>query len=170
VITSLTGGDPQAFCNSGDDLINVMTAWALADLAKPAAARGLPALAYGPAVDRLVRALLPVTPLELARQLQPSADQSAAAVAALRDAGFDDAAIEAMADAVIAQLSGPNPDSVLAEQLVIEQLDGRLGRDGTIALAASFDQAHPTVPAVFDLGDVSRDVAASAGYECLAPP
>jgi len=72
-----------------------------------------------------------------------------------------------MADALSEQLSGSNPDSVLAEQLVTGKLDAELGRDGTIALAKAFDAAHPTTGAVFDLGDVRTEVATSAGYACL---
>jgi hypothetical protein len=166
-VTSLTGGEPLAFCAEAEPLVDVMTGWALADLAKPAAAGGLPALTYGPAADRAIRRILPAAPIELARQLQAAADQSAAAVAALRGAGVDQAAIDAVADAVAEQLAGSNPDSAVAAQLVVDRIEAELGRDRTVALARAFDAEHPTAGAVFDLGTVSDEVAESAGYGCL---
>lgn len=167
-ITSLSGGNPEAFCAAVDPLLDVMIGWALADLAKPAQAGGLPALTYGPLADRLVRQILPVAPVELAQQLRPAADQSATAVEALRQAGLDQGAIDALADALSDRLEGPDPDTAVAERLIIDRLETQLGRDATLALAKSFDDAHPTAGEVFDLGDVSNDAATSAGYDCLA--
>jgi hypothetical protein len=166
-ITSLTGGNPEAFCSAVDPVLDVMTGWALADLAKPAQAGGLPALTYGPLADRLIQQILPVAPVELAQQLGAAADQSAAAVEALRQAGLDQSAIDALADALSDQLGGPNPDSAVAERLIVDRLQTQLGRDATLALAKSFDVAHPTAGAVFDLGEVSTEAAAGSGYDCL---
>lgn len=167
VVGSLTGGNPEVFCAGASPLVDVLTGWALADLSKPVAAAGLPALTYGPASDRLLRSLMASAPVELARQLQAARDQAAAAVEALRRAGFDQAAIDAMADDLVGQLTGPNPDGGLAEQRAVDRLDAQLGRDGTLALARAFDAASPTRAAVFDLGDVSTEVAESSGYACL---
>ncbi|HEY6530837.1 MAG TPA: hypothetical protein VIY72_00940 [Acidimicrobiales bacterium] len=167
VITSLTGGNPAVFCAGTDQLVAVFTGWALADLSKPAAAGGLPALTYGPLVDRILRDLGPVTPVELARQLAPGVAQSAAAVDALRQAGFDQAAIDGLADALSEQLAGPAPDLGVAEQLVVDRIQEQLGRDGTLALAQAFERDHPTPVGLFDLGDVSDDVATGSGWGCL---
>jgi hypothetical protein len=124
-------------------------------------------LAYGPLADRTIRSSASSAPIELARQLEAAAGQSAAAVDALRAAGLTPADVDALADAMADQLGSDNPDQVQAEQRVVDLLRDRLTEDGLVALAASFDRDHPTVAAVFDLGDVSDVVATSSGYGCL---
>jgi hypothetical protein len=166
-IASLTGGNPDAFCASVGPIVVVMRAWAVADLAKPSAAKGLPALTYGPLARRVLGQALPSAPVELERQLQAAVDQGDAAATALQQAGLTPEDVEALADALFARLTEPGGDSAVAEQLAVEGIDARLGREGTLALAQAFDRDHPTSGAVFDLGDVSDAVATESGYGCL---
>jgi hypothetical protein len=167
VVTSLTGGNPAAFCTAAAPFVQTMAAWALADLAKPATAAGLPALAYGAAVVAQSAAAQSAAPQELERQIAPAVAVATAAVDALRQAGLGDAAIDRMAALAVDELAGENPDpGVLTEQL-LELLDSGLGRDATTALARAFGAEHPTTPEVFDLGSVSDDVATASGYGCL---
>jgi hypothetical protein len=166
-IGSLTGGNPDAFCARVGDIVDVMVAWAVADLAKPAAAKGLPALTYGPLATRLLGQAIPFAPDELARQMRAAVDQGDAAVAALQQAGLTPGEVDSLADMLSMQLTSAEGDSAVAEQLVLDRLNARLGRDGTLALAQAFDRAHPTSGAVFDLGDVDDAVADESGYGCL---
>ena len=158
---------PEQFCAAVDPFVAVMTAWALADLSKPAAAGGLPALAYGPAVDQTIRGLEPSAPREIdatpGRGRRPVRRRGrrpppgrAPAVGHRRD-GRRRArpALRVEPRRGAGRAAGP------------QILYDKLGRDGTIALAQSFDRAHPTVGAVFDLGDVSTEVAVASGYGCL---
>ena len=167
-IGSLTGGNPAAFCAGAAAFVRTMASWSLADLSKPQAAAGLPALTHGPLVARQIAELAPSTPDELAVQFGPAARQAEAAVAALRQAGYGQADIDALADAAQAQLAGGNPDPGLVEQQLVDLLEARSGHDAAVALATSFDAAHPTTADVFDLGDVSDSVANDSGYGCLA--
>jgi hypothetical protein len=164
-LTSLTGGNAEVFCASTDRLLPVVTGWALADLAKPSGALGLPTLTYGPLADRVIRDMAPATPVEIANQLAPAASQSAAALDALRQAGLDQATIDALADQLAQRLT--EVDGAVAGQEVVDRLSDELGRDRLLALAQSFERDHPTPVGLFDLGEVSDDVASSSGYGCL---
>jgi hypothetical protein len=93
--------------------------------------------------------------------------QADEAVAVLRQAGFSQAEIDALADTALAQLSGSNPDPAIVEQQLVDQIERKLGRDQTVGLAQSFDRDHPTPSDTFDLGDVSTAVATASGYSCL---
>jgi hypothetical protein len=167
-IASLTGGDPAPFCAAIGPFVRTMAGWSLADLSKPSAAAGLPALTFGPLVARELRTLRPSTPDELLVQFSAASAQADAAVGALRQAGLTTTDIEMLADTASQQLEGPNPDSALVEQQLVDGLGARLGRDAVVSLAASFDQLHPTAAAVFDLGEISPAVLESSDYGCLA--
>jgi hypothetical protein len=167
VLGSLTGGVPDQFCAAAGPFVDLMSGWALADLAKPAAAGGRPALVYGPAMDQAIRDIEPISPDELVQQLRAAAAQAAAAVAALRQAGLQQTDIDAMVAAFRDQAGSGIPDPAVAEDRAQKVVDGRLGRATALALAAAFDRTDPTLPAVFDLGEVSDDVATSSGYGCL---
>jgi hypothetical protein len=166
-IGSLTGGNPDAFCARVGDIVDVMVAWAIADLSKPPTAKGLPALTYGPLARRVIGEVVRFAPTELALQLQAAVDEGDAATTALQQAGFTAADVDSLADTLFTQLTAPDGDSATAEQMITDRLDARLGRDGTVALAQAFDRDHPTSGAVFDLGDVSEAVAEESGYGCL---
>jgi hypothetical protein len=166
-VTSLTGGNPAAFCAAAGPFVQTMAAWALADLAKPAQATGLPALAFGPAVLRQSDGIVSSAPQEIERQLAPAVAMATASVDALRATGFDDAAVDRMASTAVDELSGTNPDPGVLTQQLIALLDERLGSGGTTALARSFGAANPIGAEVFDLGSVSDEVASASGYGCL---
>jgi hypothetical protein len=109
--------------------------------------------------------MAPATPVEIANQLAPAASQSAAALDALRQAGLDQATIDALADQLAQRLT--EVDGAVAGQEVVDRLSDELGRDRLLALAQSFERDHPTPVGLFDLGEVSDDVASSSGYGCL---
>jgi len=106
-------------------------------------------------------------PDELVGRFTAARDQSAAAVQALRDAGLTQEQIDQLADAMADQLASDQPDAAVAALRVDELLKGMLGADRTTAVAAAFGRSHPLDPAVFDLGDVSDQVASDSGYACL---
>ena len=167
VVSSLTGGDPAAFCRVVRPWVGVMAGWSLAELSAPPAASGLPSLLFGPLVDRQMGAVMASAPDELVGRFTAARDQSAAAVQALRDAGLTQEQIDQLADAMADQLASDQPDAAVAALRVDELLKGMLGADRTTAVAAAFGRSHPLDPAVFDLGDVSDQVASDSGYACL---
>jgi hypothetical protein len=167
VITGLTGGDPVAFCRAVTPWVQTMAGWSLAELSAPPAATGLPSLLFGPLVDRQMPAVMASAPDELAVQFTAAQRQAAAAVQALRDAGLTQAQIDTLADAMADQFASDHPDAAAAAVRVDDLLKGMLGADRKTALATSFGQTNPLDPAVFDLGDVSDQVASDSGYACL---
>lgn len=167
VVTSLTGGDPAAFCRVVPAWVQAMAGWSLAELSAPPAATGLPSLLFGPLVDRQMPAVMASAPDELVVRFTAAQRQAAAAVQALRDAGLTQAQIDTLADAMADQFAGDHPDAAAAAVRVDDLLKGMLGADGKTALATSFGRSSPTDPAVFDLGDVSDQVATDSGYACL---
>ncbi len=166
-IASLTGGNPAVFCAGAGAFVRTMAAWAIADLSKPAAAGGLPALTYGPLARRQIDELRPSTPNELVAQFTAASAQADLAIDALRHAGLRQSDIDALADTALAQLSGPNPDPAVVEQQLTDLIESNVGHDAAVALAASFDEQHPTGGNAFDLGEVSDGVATASGYACL---
>ena len=92
-----------------------------------------------------------------------------AAVGALRGLGLDQAAIDELADKADSELtSTDNRDPAVVQEIVLADLRGRVGADSVSAAATAFSDAHPEPPGLFDLGDVSNDVAQNSGYGCLA--
>ena len=164
VITSLTGGDPQAFCAGTGPLLDVMSGLgagrsleahrcgraAGADLR----ARGRPGDAQParPPPPRSWLASCRRRPTSRRRRSTPSARRGSTRP---RSTPWPTRSPNSC--------RAPTPTGAVAEQLVVDQLDAKLGRDGTIALAKAFDRAHPPSGAVFDLGDVSTEVATSSG-------
>jgi hypothetical protein len=167
VVSSLTGGDPTALCRVVGPWVDAMAGWSLAELSKPPAAAGLPSLLFGPLVERQMADVIAAAPDELVVRFTAAQDHSAAAVQALRDAGLTQAQVDQLADAMADQLGGDQPDAAVAAVKVNELLQGMLGADRTTALAAAFGRSNPLDPAVFDLGDVSDQVATDSGYACL---
>ena len=167
VVTSLTGGDPATFCRVVGPWVQTMAGWSLAELSKPPAASGLPSLLFGPLVDRQMPAVMASAPDELVVQFTAAQRQAAAAVQALRDAGLTQDQIDTLADAMADQLASDQPDAAVGAVRVDDLLKGMLGADGKTRLATSFGGTNPLDPAVFDLGDVSDQVATASGYACL---
>jgi hypothetical protein len=167
VVTSLTGGDPASFCRVVGPWVQAMAGWSLAELSKPPAASGLPSLLFGPLVDRQMPAVVASAPDELVVRFTPAQQQAAAAVQALRGAGLTQAQVDTLADAMADQFASGQPDAAAAAVRVDGLLEGMLGADGATALATAFGRSNPLDPAVFDLGDVSDQVATDSGYACL---
>lgn len=168
-IATLTGGDPQPFCAAVDPMLRALSAWGITLLASTPSIAGQPDFAFAPVAAQTIDAALAAAPTEIAVQLAPSAQRAAAAVEALRAAGLDDAAISALADLAAGALADPdNPDPLVVEDLLLDDLRTRIGADALAAAAGAFAQANPQPPGLFDLGDVSDEVARAAGYDCLA--
>ena len=129
-------------------------------------------LAYGVVAD-----LYPSTgkayavgPVELARQGALAMDRARAAVAALRALGLDQAAIDRQADLGAEQVAAAeNRDPALIQETLLDELRRTYGADKVNAAAADFSNSHPEPNGLFDLGDVSDEVARSSGYGCAIP-
>jgi len=168
-ITTLTGGDPTAFCQALATGRRAVTAYGLASLVAPPGGRALPDFAYGAIVARDAGKAYAVGPQELVRQGAAVLARARAAVGALRGLGLDQAAVDELADKADSELtSTDNRDPAVVQEIVLADLRGRVGADSVSAAATAFSDAHPEPPGLFDLGDVSNDVAQNSGYGCLA--
>jgi len=168
-ITSLTGGDPTAFCQAIPAARRALTAYALASLVAPPGGRALPDFAYGPIVARDAGKAYAVGPQELVRQGALALARARAAVDALRGIGLDQAAIDEAANKADAELTSvDNRDPAVVQEIVLDDIRRRVGADTVNAAATAFADSHPEPPGLFDLGDVSPDVAQANGYTCLA--
>jgi hypothetical protein len=164
-ITSLTGGDPAAFCQAVPAADRGVTAWALASLVAAPGGRALPDFAYGPVVAADLGNAYAVGPEELVRQGALAIARARAAVAALRNLGLDQAAMDELASKARTELtSAENRDPAVVQQIVLDDLRGRVGADQVSAAAVAFANANPEPPGLFDLGDISPEVAQRDGY------
>ena len=93
-ITTLTGGDPAAFCAVLADARIVLYGWTLALATEPADEAGQADLAFAPTLVRRLPAYLSSAPTELKARAQPVLDRARDALQVLRDAGVDDAGID----------------------------------------------------------------------------
>ena len=97
-------------------------------------------------------------------------DRARAAVAALRALGLDQAAIDRQADLGAEQVAAAeNRDPALIQETLLDELRRTYGVDKVNAAAADFSNSHPEPNGLFDLGDVSDEVARSSGYGCAVP-
>jgi hypothetical protein len=164
-ITSLTGGDPAEFCAAVPGTNRAVSAWALASFVAPPGGRALPDFAYGPVVAADLGKAYAVGPEELVRQGALAIARARAAVAALRSIGLDQAAIDALAAKARAELtSTENRDPAVVQEIVLDDVRGRVGADTVSTAATAFASANPEPPGLFDLGDVSPEVAQRDGY------
>ena len=169
-ITSLTGGDPAAFCEVLPAANRATTAYALASYVAPPGGRALPDFAYGPLVTRDLGKLYAVAPQELVRQGAVTIGRASAAVDALRGLGLDQATIDQLAAKADTELtSAQDRDPAIVQETVLDDLRGRVGADKVAAAATAFSDSHPEPPGLFDLGDVSDQVAQQYGYGCARP-
>jgi hypothetical protein len=168
VITSLTGGNPSAFCAAVPELTTVVASWAISSFATIPATRGQADLAYAPAAARALTTARAVAPDELIAQTDLAAARADAAVAALRGLGLTDQQLEELADLAVAQVAETDTDALSDQDAVIARLVEMVGdRSRVIATAEAFAAANPEPEKLFDFGDVSEDVARSSGYACL---
>lgn len=167
VLSTLTGGDPVAFCARLPTAYDIVASWAIATIAARPGEAGLADLAYGAAGSRALDGLLPTAPEEIARQTLPIHQRARAAVQALRDLGVDDATIASLADIIAARAPDPaNDDPFSIQTDVLGRLRAVVGDEKLTAAGQSFAAAHP-VSGVFYLGEVPDDVARASGYACL---
>jgi len=167
VLNSLTGGDPIAFCQSRPATRAAISAWAIASLSATPRIRGLPDLAFGPLAQRALDQSIAVAPTEVAALAGPARDRAAAAVAALRALGLDQAAVDRLVDLGAALVEGDNPDPTVVQTKLLAGLHSDVGEDRVTAASADFAAANPEPAGLFDLGDPTDSAARDAGYSCL---
>ncbi|HEX6785929.1 MAG TPA: hypothetical protein VF076_01935, partial [Acidimicrobiales bacterium] len=170
-ITALTGGDPAAFCAALGDARTMLYGWALALASEPADEAGRADLAFAPVLARHLPDFVAAAPVELKARIQPVLDRARAAVQTLRDAGVDAAGIDALADKADERLGEVTGyDSVSVLPALADDVAGVVGASRFSPLASEFAAAHPQAADLLDLGDVSAEVAAAAGFDCLSAP
>jgi hypothetical protein len=166
-LAALTGGDPALFCPALVAAAPVIGAWAYAAFSATEADEGIAELIYGPALTRLMTAYVASAPLEVANQAQPFVARAAAAERALAQLGLDDAALAGYADTVVQALAVADaPDGVTLQTSVAADIAAKVGQDRLVAAAKAFAVAQGDPSRVSDLGYVSDDVAAAAGFDC----
>src|SRR5207248_8454093 len=112
-----------------------------------------------------------VAPQELVRQGAAAIGRARAAVDALRALGLDQAAIDDLAARADTELtSTDNRDPAIVQETVLDELRARVGADKVAAAATAFSDSHPEPPGLFDLGDVSDQVAQQYGFGCATAP
>jgi len=173
-VTSLTGGDPTAFCDGWSNVEDVIGDWAEADLMALPSQEGLVDLAYGAAGAEALDAVADAAPAEVVSLLAPTRDRAHAAEGALRSLGVAEGTLDRDARAVIKDSAGgPESDGNTPEALTLvrtELLQTAYGADRVNATATAFAQAHPRPAGLFDLGDFTVEPARAAGFDCLLPP
>ena len=166
-ITTLTGGDPVAFCGAIPSTKLSVTGWAVAILQGDPADAGLSDLAYAPLLTHDLRSYLRVAPQELHAQAQPIFDRANDAVASLRALGLRERDINRLEKvASDALLSPEKPDGTTVRDAVLKQIEKRVDRSRLNQAGNDFLAAHGDPTSIMDLGLVPRDVALAAGLTC----
>jgi hypothetical protein len=167
-ITTLTGGDPAAFCDAATAADGPLYGWAVAGSTEPPSEGGKADLAFAPALDRLVSSLLKSAPNELEVRLRPILTRAQAAEAVLRGLGLDDAALDAQADLAQQRLTGGTGlDALSVEDELLAGVASHSSEARVDAAAMAFITAHPVPSDLFDIGSLSDQVAIGSGYGCL---
>ena len=168
-ITTLTGGDPVAFCTNKDLALSAITTWALASVGAPPGQVLRPDLSMAPLVSRALQVVLPASPDEVKARLAAVDERSSQAVATLRALGLTDTQLAQLADIAAKDLASPRVDDQATEQHVADVLADMVGGKAKLADAVhAFGRAHPRPANLFDLGQVSPALANSSGFSCLA--
>lgn len=169
VITTLTGGNPAAFCRVLPSVRLSVTAWAVAILQGQPAEAGLSDLAYAPLLTQDLGAYIKVAPQELQAQAQPILDRENDAVASLRALGLKDREIKLLATKASDRLLGPDkPDGTTVRDKLVKQLEKKIDAPRLEQAATDFGNAHGDPTSIMDLGSVSREVGIAAGLPCAA--
>jgi hypothetical protein len=169
VITSLTGGNPAAFCRVLPSARLSVTAWAVAILQGQPTDAGLSDLAYAPLLTQDLGAYVKVAPQELQAQAQPILDRESDAVASLRALGLKDRDIKKLASKTSDLLLGPDkPDGTTVRDKLVKQLEKKIDAPRLEQAATDFGNAHGDPTSIMDLGSVSREVGIAAGLPCAA--
>jgi hypothetical protein len=166
-ITSLTGGEPSAFCTALPLSLRTIVAWAETILGEGPADAGVTDLVYGPVMAQDVATYVKVAPIELADRARPLLARAQAAVAALKALGFDDAAVAALASTASSQL-GPvdAPDGVTVKAKLVAQARTVVSADRLTQAGLVFGAAQPDPATLLDLGSVPDSVSQAAGITC----
>jgi hypothetical protein len=171
-ITTLTGGDPAAFCAAIADGIGPLYGWAVAGSSEPPSEQGRADLAFAPTLVRHLTPYLAAAPEEMAVRARPILARAQAAVAVLTGLGLSDAAIEAQAQLADERLAqGTALDALSVEEELLTALADQppnVGLASVQAAARSFAAANPQPPELYELGDVSGAVAEASGFGCIA--
>ena len=166
-ITTLTGGDPVAFCRQIPSTTLSVTAWAVAALQGDPAAAGSSDLAYAPLLARNLPSYIRAAPQELQAKAQPILDRANDAVASLRALGLEDRDIKRLANATSDALLGPDkPDGGTVRDQVLKQIEKKVDPTQLNQAANDFLASHGDPTPLMDLGFVPRDVAIAAGLPC----
>lgn len=170
VITDLSGGDPQRFCQAYTPGIGAMVAWATAAISSPPGHQGLVDLAYAAVLDRDFGALMQAAPTKLAAQAAPFSERVARAMVELRTLGLDEQRIARLAEETSERIASPDsPDGATIELGIVSELNEAVGAAAVNAAADRLTQAGGGADALIelDLGTIPPDVGNAAGYTCL---
>ena len=169
VVSTLTGGDPEAFCAAFPDANAALGAWLVGVLSSPAEEQGYADLAFGPLLDQQLGNLYDVAPEELVTLSQELRQRVTLAIEELRGLGLSDTEIGALARTVETRLAdGAGEDAVTIQLDVIDQLEQQRGEAPVTAAANRLTAAVQDSLDAIDLGDVTAEAAEAAGYTCLA--
>jgi hypothetical protein len=169
VITTLTGGDPDRFCQVLPPAQLSLNAWAVAILHAEPVDEGLTDLAYAPLLVQDLRRYVDAAPEELASRAVPILERARDAVARLRSLGVDDRAIKRLARTASDMLVGPgSPDGLTVRTSLVRSLENEVERGPLRQAAADFASAHGDPTSLLDLGFVPPEVGVAAGYPCAA--
>ena len=166
-ITTLTGGDPVAFCRAIPSTKLSATQWAVAILQGDPADAGRSDLAYAPLLAHDLGSYVKVAPQELQARAQPILDRANDAVASLRALGLTDRDIKRLANVASDALLAPEkPDGTTVRDQVLKQIEKKVDSTQLNQAATDFLAAHGDPTPIMDLGFVPRDVALAAGLPC----
>jgi hypothetical protein len=165
-VTTLTGGDPTAFCANYTDRYLILSDYSIAALSDGKQYPGQADFAYGPLLVGTIADYISVAPQELATLVLPLQQRVQAAVDTLKALGVQDNVIQDLADiAKDAYDRGIDPLGI--EHDNITDLQSQLGADTLAKAGQDFVATHGDPSVAVDLGDVSNDAAIAAGYTCL---
>ena len=166
-ITTLTGGDPTAFCRAIPSTRLSVTGWAVAVLQGDPADAGRSDLAYAPLLTKDLPSYLRFAPQELQAKAQPIFDRENDAVASLRALGLKNRDLKRIAKSTSDALLGPDkPDGATVRDMILKQIEKKIDPAQLNQAATDFLAAHGDPAPLMDLGNVPRDVAVAAGLTC----
>jgi hypothetical protein len=168
-ITTLTGGDPVAFCRAIPSTKLSATQWAVAILQGDPADAGRSDLAYAPLLAHDLGSYVKVAPQELQARAQPILDRANDAVASLRALGLTERDIKRLANVASDALLAPEkPDGTTVRDAVLKQIEKKVDSSQLNQAATDFLAAHGDPTPIMDLGFVPHDVAVAAGLPCAS--
>ena len=171
-VSALTGGDPQGFCAALPAAATAIDAYAEAVFSEPLDRRRRPSdLLYGPLLERVLEPLRAHPADGAGRGPRPAADPGRQrASAALGGIGLDGVDRSGLADVARESLAtGDVADGASLEGVLRRSVTEQVDPAALATAAAAFWAGEGGVAATrVDLGTIPADVAAAAGYPCLA--